>query len=137
MNGGWLDYDGSNYLVPNFDQVEDCEAKNAKLSELDGMSYNCLGPYFAAVEEESPNSPYIKKVNQQFNGQGIFQDDDTGWANLGAIWESDTTWEPAGYTGANERIFKILNNQGNSTTSGIRWICKYESECKRFFKVVF
>ena len=99
LNGGWLDYDGSDYLVPNFDRIEDCEAKNAQFSELDGMRYTCLGPYFTLAEEKSPDSPYIKKVNQQLNGENVYQSGDSGWSNLGAIWDSDTSWEPVGYKG--------------------------------------
>ena len=101
------------------------------------MRYTCLGPYFTLAEEKSPDSPYIKKVNQQLNGENVYQSGDSGWSNLGAIWDSDTSWEPVGYKGSVDSIFKILNNQGNSSTAGLRWICKYESECKRFFKVIF
>ena len=140
MNGGWLEYDGSNYLVPNFDTISDCDQKNAQFSDSAGMRYKCLGPYFAKAEEESPDSPYIKKVNQQYNGQDIFKTGDYGWANLAAMWDSDSVWNPEGYSG--DGSFKIFNDQtssstGNSSTGGIKWICKYESECKRYTKVGF
>ena len=131
INGAWLSFDSDNekYRIPNFEDVEECEARKAEYEKLNPeFTLNCLGPVWSKNESDPD---FILKVNQQLlkeiqnDGKYGFGSTVSGTANLFGIWDSPSKLELE-----NDYAIRYFTHE-TAKSGDIQWQCRLDSECSR------